>query len=34
MTISTENLRLLPDVDRLRALLQSLAMLDAILCPE
>jgi hypothetical protein len=34
MAISTQDLRLLPDVDRLRALLQSLAMLDAILSPE
>src|SRR3954463_3910296 len=32
--ISTRNLTLLPEVDRLRALLQSMAMLDAILCPE
>jgi len=34
MPISTRNLELLPDVDGLRALLQSLAMLDAILSPE
>src|SRR5262245_14588494 len=34
MPISTRNLKMLPDVDRLRALLQSVAMLDAILCPE
>jgi hypothetical protein len=34
MTISTRNVRLLCDVDRLRALLQSVAMLDAILSPE
>jgi hypothetical protein len=34
MAISTRDLHLLPDVDRLRALLQSLAMLDAILSPE
>lgn len=34
MAISTRKLRLLPDVDRLRALLQSIAMLDAILSPE
>ena len=32
--ISTRDLSLLPDVDGLRRLLQSLAMLDAILCPE
>jgi hypothetical protein len=34
MAISTRNLKMLPDVDRLRLLLQSLAMLDAILSPE
>jgi hypothetical protein len=34
MPISTRNLRRLPDVDDLRALMQSMAMLDAILCPE
>jgi hypothetical protein len=34
MTISTRNLDSLPDVTRLRALLQSLAMLDAILSPK
>src|SRR6187402_2810137 len=34
MPISTRNLKALPDVDRLRLLLQSLAMLDAILSPE
>src|SRR5262249_50472332 len=34
MPNSTRNLRRLPDVDGLRTLLQSLAMLDAILCPE
>jgi hypothetical protein len=32
--ISTRDLSLLPDVDRLKAALQSMAMLDAILCPE
>lgn len=32
--ISTRNLSLLPDVDRLRRILQSMAMLDAILSPE
>lgn len=32
--ISTRNLSLLPDVDGLRRLLQSLAMLDAILSPD
>jgi hypothetical protein len=32
--ISTRNLTLFPDVDELRALLQSMAMLDAILSPE
>lgn len=32
--ISTRNLDTLPDVDRLKALLQSLAVLDAILSPE
>ncbi len=32
--ISTQDLHQLPDVDRLRTLLQSLAMLDAILSPE
>ena len=34
MVISTRNLHLLPDIDQLRALLQSLAMLDAILSPK
>ena len=32
--LSTRDLSPLPDVDRLKALTQSLAMLDAILCPE
>jgi hypothetical protein len=32
--ISTRDLSLLPDVDGLRRLLQSMAMLDAIICPE
>ena len=32
--ISTRDLSLLPDVDGLRRTLQSMAMLDAILCPE
>jgi hypothetical protein len=32
--ISTRNLGLLPDVDRLKALLQSMALLDAIFQPE
>ena len=32
--ISTRDLSSLPDVDRLRATLQSMALLDAILCPE
>ena len=32
--ISTRNLGALPDVERLKALLQSLAVLDAILSPE
>jgi hypothetical protein len=32
--LSTQDLSLLPDVDRLRTLSQSLAMLDAILCPD
>jgi hypothetical protein len=32
--ISTRNLSLLPDVDRLKALMQSMALLDAILQPE
>jgi hypothetical protein len=32
--ISTRDLSSLPGVDRLRAVLQSMAMLDAILCPE
>jgi hypothetical protein len=32
--ISTRDLSLLPDVDGLRRALQSMAMLDAILCPE
>jgi hypothetical protein len=31
--ISTRDLSRLPDVDGLRRLLQSMAMLDAILCP-
>jgi hypothetical protein len=34
MAISTRELDALPDVERLRGLLQSLAMLDAILSPE
>ena len=34
MKISTRNLEGLPDVTRLKRLLQSLAMLDAILMPE
>jgi hypothetical protein len=34
MAISTRDLKILPDVDRLRALLQSVAMLDAILSPD
>jgi hypothetical protein len=34
MAISTRDLHLLPGVDQLRALLQSLAMLDAILSPK
>lgn len=34
MPISTHDLQLLPDVDRLRALLQSVAMLDAIFSPD
>jgi hypothetical protein len=34
MTISSRDLTRLPDVDRLRAVLQSMAMLDAILSPE
>src|SRR5215475_12894352 len=34
MAISTRDLHLLPDVDRLRTLLQSVAMLDAILSPK
>src|SRR6185295_5374239 len=34
MKISTRKLALLPDVDRLRAILQSMALLDAILSPE
>jgi hypothetical protein len=33
-TISTRNLAPLPDIDALRALTQSLALLDAILCPD
>jgi hypothetical protein len=33
-TISTRNLAALPDIPALRQLTQSLAMLDAILCPE
>ncbi len=32
--ISTRDLSLLPDVDGLRRVLQSMAMLDAVLCPE
>jgi hypothetical protein len=32
--ISTRDLSLLPDVDGLRRMLQSMAMLDAVLCPE
>jgi hypothetical protein len=32
--ISTRDLSLLPDVDRLRRTLQSMAMLDAVLCPD
>src|SRR4051812_1215303 len=32
--ISTRDLSLLPGVDGLRRALQSIAMLDAILCPE
>jgi hypothetical protein len=32
--ISTRDLSLLPDMDRFRRTLQSMAMLDAILCPE
>ena len=32
--ISTRDLSLLPDVDGFRRLLQSMAMLDAVLCPE
>ena len=32
--ISTRDLSLLPDVDGLRSTLQSMAMLDAVLCPE
>jgi hypothetical protein len=32
--ISTRDLSLLPDVDGLRRALQSMAMLDAVLCPE
>jgi hypothetical protein len=32
--ISTRDLSLLPDVDGLRRAFQSIAMLDAILCPE
>jgi hypothetical protein len=34
MKISTRNLEGLPDVARLKRLLQSMAMLDAILMPE
>jgi hypothetical protein len=34
VSISTRNLAGLPDVDRLRRLMQSLAVLDAILSPE
>jgi len=34
MKISTRNLEGLPDVTRLKRLLQSMAMLDAILMPE
>jgi hypothetical protein len=33
-TISTRDLSALPDVDRLKAILQAMAMLDAILSPE
>ncbi|QQS42320.1 MAG: hypothetical protein IPM63_05085 [Acidobacteriota bacterium] len=32
--LSTRNLAALPDIDRLKALLQSLAVLDAIMSPE
>jgi hypothetical protein len=32
--ISTRDLSLLPDIEGLKALAQSLAMLDAIICPE
>jgi hypothetical protein len=32
--ISTRNLTPIPDIDHLKSLSQSLAMLDAILCPE
>jgi hypothetical protein len=32
--ISTRDLSHLPDIDHLKSLSQSLAMLDAILCPE
>jgi hypothetical protein len=32
--ISTRDLSLLPEVERLKSLLQSMAMLDGILCPE
>lgn len=32
--LCTRNLSLLPSIDRMRTLSQSLAMLDAILCPE
>jgi hypothetical protein len=34
LVISTRDLSQLPDIDRLQALMQSLAMLDAILSPE
>ena len=34
LMISTRDLTLLPDVDGLRRTLQSMAMLDAVLCPE
>ena len=34
MAIATKNLTFLPDIDNLRKLCQSLAMLDAILSPD
>lgn len=34
MAISTRNLENLPDIERLREICQSIAVLDAILCPE